>query len=94
MNFIDNNIVPLCELITKILLYSLCVLGILTVLIFILSPIAMAYYGLSGIKIKLKKYKQQKKDKIVKNIQDGNRDMYMSQLQNVVYRKSNKKKKK
>jgi hypothetical protein len=94
MNFVDDNIVPLCELITQGLFYVLCVLGLLTFLTIVLSPFAMIYYGFSGITLKIKNHKKKKsEDRMVKTLQDGNTDAYIMQLEQVVHKKLKKKKK-
>lgn len=94
MNFVDGNIVPLCELITQGLFYILCMLGLLTLIIILLSPLAMLYYGLDGITLKIKNHRKKKShDRMTKTLQDGNTDAYIMQLEDVVHKKLKKKKK-
>lgn len=95
MDFVDSNIIPLCELITSGMFYVLCMLGLLTFLVIVTSPIFMTYYGLSGITIKLKQYKQKKsQERMDRTLQNANTDAYVMRLEEMVHSKPIKKKKK
>jgi hypothetical protein len=55
----------------------------------------MAYYGLSGITIKLKQYKQKKsQERMDRTLQNANTDAYVMRLEEMVHSKPLKKKKK
>lgn len=55
----------------------------------------MLYYGLSGLTIKIKQHKKKSAQKRMESsLENGNRDAYIMQLEQMVYSKPLKKKKK
>lgn len=93
MDFIDRNIIPICELIRSGMFYILCIMGLLTFIIIVVSPLFMAYYGLGGITVKFKKYKQKKsQERMSRTLQNANTDAYVMRLEEIVHHKKKKKK--
>lgn len=87
----EHNIIVL-TLYLRVLLYKLVyILGALTLLVLILSPIVALYFGFNSIKIKIKEHKHHKKIKHKKQKKEEiDQNLYINQLK----RSSKKYKKK
>jgi len=91
----NDWLITLCQYITEFEFYVVCILLLSTLIIIIVSPIIMIYYGLSGLTIKIKQHKKKSAQKRMESsLQNGNRDAYIMQLEQMVYSKPLKKKKK
>ena len=91
----NDWLITLCQYITEFEFYVLCILLLSTLIIIIISPILMLYYGLSGLTIKIKQHKKKSAQKRMESsLENGNRDAYIMQLEQMVYSKPLKKKKK
>ena len=91
----NDWLITLCQYITEFEFYVICILLLSSLIIIIISPILMLYYGLSGLTIKIKQHKKKSAQKRMESsLQNGNRDAYITQLEQMVYSKPLKKKKK
>lgn len=95
MDSSSSWLIQFCQYFTAIEFYIVCILLLTTLLVLISVPIFMLYYGLSGLTIKIKQHKKKSGEKrMEQSLQNGNRDAYIMRLEEMVYSKPLKKKKK
>jgi uncharacterized membrane protein len=74
--------------------YGIYVLGIIALLLIIIAPFIIIFYGIKQVKVKFTKYRhEKKKKKEIEKIQNETYHSYISKLDTILESKKPKKKK-